>query len=122
MPRRDDAIHISRSPRATKLAARLLARNILRKGPRRRAVVVALAGELGTGKTVFARAYHFDLYRLKNANELRRAGFREALSDAKAVVLVEWPERAGRALPKDAVRVHLKHGADARERHVRFVW
>jgi len=118
--------------------------------------VVALAGELGTGKTVFARgflgalgvrgrvlsptfilvrsyrlpknrgefvrAYHFDLYRLKNANELRRAGFREALSDAKAVVLVEWPERAGRALPKDAVRVHLKHGADARERHVRFVW
>lgn len=121
-----------------------------------RAVVVALAGELGAGKTTFAQgflralgvrsrilsptfifvrryvlprnhagfrhAYHFDLYRVRSRNDLSRAGFYGALRDSAAVILIEWPERAHRALPKDAVRVHLKHGADERERHVRFAW
>lgn len=160
---RDNAVHVSRSPRTTQLAARALAQGILKKRPGKHARVVALAGELGAGKTTFAQgflralgvkgrivsptfifvrryalsrnragfrhAYHFDLYRLpagrqsvRRAADLRRAGFYEALRDPRAIVLIEWPERAGRALPKDAIRVHLKHGTDERERHMRFVW
>lgn len=114
-----------------RLAARL-ARSA-RKGD-----VIALKGELGTGKTTFARAlirarlgdstevpsptftlvevyggdsalpiWHFDLYRLNSAEEVRELGFEEALADA--VSLVEWPERLGPWLPPE--RLELTFGA-----------
>ena len=114
-----------------RLAARL-ARSA-RKGD-----VIALKGELGSGKTTFARAFirarlgdsievpsptftlvevyggdsalpiwHFDLYRLDNAEAARELGFEEALADA--VSLVEWPERLAASLPPD--RLELTFGA-----------
>ncbi len=115
---------------AQRLAAKLQAGDVL-----------ALQGDLGAGKTAFCRALiravlgapdeavpsptfalvqayegpdfpitHFDLYRLKDERELDELGFFEALEDG--VTLIEWPDRAGRALPADCLRLTLEHGDD----------
>ena len=91
--------------------------------------VVGLKGDLGAGKTTLARAiiraaaadpdlivpsptftlvevydtprgayWHFDLYRLDEPEQVYELGWEEAL--AEGIVLLEWPERLGRLLPK----------------------
>jgi hypothetical protein len=102
---------------------------------------VALAGDLGAGKTTLARAIltglgvteavpsptftlvqsydtralsvaHYDLYRLENEAELDELGLDEALAFGAA--LIEWPERGGNRLPPDRLIVKLRAEADGR--------
>jgi len=103
--------------------------------------VLALEGMLGAGKTAFARAllqalgvvgdvpsptftllqiyelptftaYHFDLYRLQNSEELDELGWDDALSDGLA--LVEWPERAESRMPADALVLRFAREGESR--------
>lgn len=100
-------------------------------------LVITLAGDLGAGKTTLAQAisrgygvqddvtsptfalvheyrggpapvFHLDLYRLKDPSELLQLGWDELVS-AHAIVLVEWPERAGNLLPAGALAITLAH-------------
>jgi tRNA threonylcarbamoyladenosine biosynthesis protein TsaE len=96
---------------------------------------VHLLGDLGAGKTTFARGlihalgyrgrvksptftlvepyrlsrlslYHFDFYRFDDPHAWLEAGFREHFNDTD-VCLVEWPEKAGPELPRPDLVVRL---------------
>lgn len=58
--------------------------------------------ELGSGGSIF----HFDLYRLKNPQELIDIGWYDYLNSDE-IVLVEWPEIAEDLIPDDAVRINI---------------
>ncbi len=99
-------------------------------------VLVFLHGQLGAGKTTLVRgvlaalghegavksptytllepysyngqdAYHFDLYRIGDAEELAFVGFDEII-DGPGIKLIEWPERAATWLPAAQVEVSLE--------------
>ncbi len=105
--------------------------------------VVGIIGQLGAGKTCLAQGvcrglgveeyvtspsfvliheyegrlpvYHFDLYRLRDAEELFDLGYEEYFY-GDGVCLVEWAERAGSLWPEDGVEVRLNDlGAETRE-------
>lgn len=101
--------------------------------------VVVLAGELGTGKTVFAKGIaralgitepvtspsfpivreydapvplvHVDVYRLDHFQELHDLGF-DDLVGGEAVTVVEWGDRVAALLPADRLDVALDAGSD----------
>lgn len=105
-------------------------------------LVVALSGELGTGKTSVVRAmlralgvtgavrsptftllepyvvsslnfYHFDFYRLADPEEFSLAGFRDMFGPA-AVCLIEWPDKAAGHLPTADLRIALRPAGPGR--------
>ena len=56
--------------------------------------------------------WHFDLYRLTDAEEVLELGWEEALSDG--ISLVEWPKRAGDRLPPAVLWLHLEEEGEGR--------
>ncbi len=105
--------------------------------------VIHLEGDLGAGKTTFARAllaslgvgervksptyslvesyrigerdaHHLDLYRIADAGELEWLGLGDLWVDS-ALVLIEWPERARGALPGADLVLHLRHAGERRD-------
>ncbi len=60
--------------------------------------------------------WHFDLYRLKDPEEVLELGIEDAF--AEAISLIEWPERLGRLLPPDRLDVDLADGATGTARRL----
>jgi tRNA threonylcarbamoyladenosine biosynthesis protein TsaE len=118
------------SPEATRALGATLG-EVLREGD-----FVGLSGQLGAGKTVFARGvaegagvdgadvsspsysivqtyrgritlHHADLYRLQGEDDLYATGYHELLSGPGAL-LVEWFDRIPGAVPEDALLIHLE--------------
>jgi tRNA threonylcarbamoyladenosine biosynthesis protein TsaE len=100
-------------------------------------LLITLTGELGVGKTTLAQSiclgygvteavtsptyalvhqyssprtavFHVDLYRLESPDQLTNIGWDEIVV-ARALILVEWPERAGTRLPDDHLPIDLDY-------------
>jgi tRNA threonylcarbamoyl adenosine modification protein YjeE len=61
-----------------------------------------------TYDTPMGDIWHFDLYRLKDPEELYEIGWEDALSSG--IILVEWPERLDYLTPKKSITVTLAQG------------
>lgn len=98
--------------------------------------VVALIGDLGTGKTCLTQGiargigiaagevvsspsyilineyngkipiYHIDLYRLENMPEIADLGIGEYI-DSDGVCIIEWAERMEEGLPETCIRIYI---------------
>ena len=100
--------------------------------------VITLSGPLGVGKTALVRGFiaalghrgdipspsfaivqpyeeldppvwHVDLYRVERSSEMEELGLDSA---AEAVLLIEWPERAGIDVWPEALALSLEFGSD----------
>ena len=101
--------------------------------------VIAFSGELGAGKTTFIQAicrnlgievevnsptfslvneyftpegnsiFHFDLYRIVTPEELFDMGYEEYFYSG-SLCLIEWPEKAKKLIPKNALWVKIEIG------------
>ena len=108
-------------------------------------LVIWLQGDLGAGKTSFARALihalgykgrvksptyglleqyqvaslqvlHMDLYRINDPGELEFLGL-EDLLDNKTILLIEWPDRGGDWLPEPDFIFEFGYASEGRDLH-----
>jgi tRNA threonylcarbamoyladenosine biosynthesis protein TsaE len=100
--------------------------------------ILALSGELGSGKTCFTgglarglgisdqysitsptftlineytgrcKLYHFDVYRLRGYEDLDDLGYEEYFS-GKGVLVIEWAEKIDHVIPDDAFRINFEY-------------
>ena len=111
--------------------------------------VIALSGNLGIGKSVFARAFirayagiaeeipsptftlvqtyesdaaplfHFDLYRLEAPEEVLELGIEEAFIEG--ISLIEWPDRLGPWMPVNRLEIYLTTDGRESARRARLI-
>jgi tRNA threonylcarbamoyladenosine biosynthesis protein TsaE len=53
----------------------------------------------------FRKLIHIDAYRLEKPEEIVRLGWEALVADPGNIVLVEWPEHIGGAMPADAQKI-----------------
>jgi tRNA threonylcarbamoyladenosine biosynthesis protein TsaE len=109
-------------------------------------LLITLTGELGVGKTTLAQSicrgygvveevtsptyalvhqysapksavFHIDLYRIESPDQLTNIGWDEIVA-ARALILVEWPERADARLPEDHLPIDLDYMPDDPTRRI----
>ena len=106
--------------------------------------IVALTGDLGTGKTTLTKAiaaglgvtdvitsptfnivkqydsgrlplYHFDVYRIGDVDEMYEIGYEEYFF-GDGVCVIEWADLIEEIIPDDAVRIEIEYGEKEGER------
>ena len=108
--------------------------------------IIAMYGELGAGKTAFARGlargldvedtvssptfaivneyrgaypvYHFDMYRIESWNDLDSIGFFDYIDNG--VIIIEWSENIEGALPDDIIKVNISKTDKENERIIKI--
>lgn len=108
--------------------------------------VIALIGDLGTGKTTFTKRfskelgvkenlksptfnyvleylsgrlplYHFDVYRLCEADEIYEIGYEDYINNG-GVAIIEWANIIESELPKEYIKIEIEYAENDNERYI----
>ena len=111
-------------------------------------LVITIEGDLGAGKTTLTKAicrgygvtadvtsptftlvheyqgarskvFHLDLYRIRDPREVVSIGWDDILAE-KALVIVEWPDRAPALMPHGHVPISLSHVAERPDHRILY--
>jgi len=106
--------------------------------------IVALIGDIGTGKTTLTKSiaeglgitemitsptfaivqeymsgriplYHFDVYRLNSEEEMYELGYEEYFF-GKGVCIVEWADKILELIPQDSIIIRIEYGTNEEQR------
>jgi tRNA threonylcarbamoyladenosine biosynthesis protein TsaE len=64
--------------------------------------------KLPAGK-IFTHLIHIDAYRLNGGAELRSIGWERLVRERGNIIMVEWADRVEDIMPKDSIKISLKH-------------
>ena len=134
---------ITKSASETQKFGQEIAADLMANGQWSMAKIIALTGNLGSGKTTFVQGfakglgikqriisptfilmrkygenfYHIDLYRLEEhvEEEVRNLGVEDIWKDPKNIVIIEWAEKIKDVIPKEAKWIKFSNfGKDKR--------
>jgi len=97
--------------------------------------ILALYGELGSGKTTFIQGiakglgikkrvisptfvfmkqygshfYHIDLYRIEKLEDTKSLGLEEIFTDLDGIIAIEWAEKIKKILPKKRIDIYFDY-------------
>ncbi len=112
--------------------------------------VIALTGDLGTGKTTLTKSiaaglgiddvitsptfnivkeyrsgrlplFHFDVYRIGDVEEMYELGYEEFFY-GEGVCIIEWADLIEDIIPEDAIRIYIEYGSKEGERIYRCMF
>jgi len=141
---------LSYSSKETKKIAKDLAEKLLKQPLEKSALIIALNGDLGSGKTTFVQGflkaagvkkritsptfvlmkrfeiknkifkniYHIDCYRLEKPEMILKLDFKEITGNPENIILIEWPEKIEKVLPKKIKKINFEHGKKHNERGI----
>lgn len=129
----------TQSAKETQKLGRILAEEILKTKPNnKKALVLSLEGDLGSGKTAFVQGlakglgvkgkitsptfvifkkytfgerkfYHIDCYRVANSKDILELGFGEIVSQPENIIAIEWAGKIKGILPRNSFWIRFEH-------------
>ena len=60
-------------------------------------------------QSVIRKLYHLDCYRVRDHKDLATLDLKSLFKSPDNIILIEWPERVSKILPKKLIKVHIDH-------------
>lgn len=139
---KSEKIFITNNSGETQKLGEKLARSHL---ARLKCTLIALYGDLGSGKTTFVQGlakglgikrriisptfiivrsyklgvrsfFHIDLYRIADEKDIEGLGLEEIMEDPQNIVAIEWAEKMGRFLPRKRIDIRFVYLSERKRR------
>ncbi|MBI4158223.1 MAG: tRNA (adenosine(37)-N6)-threonylcarbamoyltransferase complex ATPase subunit type 1 TsaE [Candidatus Yanofskybacteria bacterium] len=71
--------------------------------------VLRIKKSIRNPQSVVRKLYHLDCYRVRDHRDLTTLNLKTMFNSSENIILIEWPERIKKILPKKLIRVHIDH-------------